>query len=211
MRPIRLPRNGPCRGAEPITLEQFRRLLDVARRCDESDDGRKGRWGPLRETLYLVLGLTGLRIGELAVQEWADTDLVSAILRVTADKARRNDVIPIAGEAIEALSAWRRWSAGPLLFPVIPSHHTIAEQLTLAGIVGRGRWHRFRKFAVVERARRGVDYRRLSRFIRHADLGTTLRHYDLVLCEELREVADAIPREQKEKSLMQLAQPRRVG
>lgn len=179
-------------GADPMTVEELRRLLSMLEELEAAGDGRRGRWGPLRSTLYAFLALTGLRIGEAAAQEWADVDTSGGWLRVTRDKARRRDLLPLSAECCRLLERWRWWSQGPRVFPAIPSHHTIRRDLAAAGIAGAGQFHRFRKLAVTARAAAAVDYRALSRFARHSDMGTTLRHYDRVRAEELRPAAEAL-------------------
>jgi integrase len=194
-RAIKLPRVVAARGAEPFELEEIRVLLRTVRKLEGMQDRRRGRFGPLRSTFYAFLALTGLRHGEACAQEWADIDLPGAAFVVTRDKARRRDVLPLCTEAVELLERWTWWSPqGGLVFPVTPSHKTLRRDLERAGIArGRGEWHRFRKAAITERARRSGTYREVQAFARHTDPRITLGVYDRVKLEEVRPVAEAMP------------------
>lgn len=192
-RGVRTPRPVSGTGADTLTLEEIRRLLDVARRRERTPDGRRTRFGPLASTVYLFAVSTGLRRSEIAAQRWRDIDLGACVLQVSADKSRRRDSIPLPAETVSLLRAWSEWSSGELVFPEVPSDHTLRRDLEAAGISGSGGWHRFRKAAITLRAQRWGDYRELVRFARHRDASTTLRSYDRIRTEELRGVAEALP------------------
>ena len=69
----------------------------------------------------------------------------------------RFDVLPIDPETVSTLYRWRSFSAGPKVFEPVPCHKTILEDIKAAGIAKKpGRWHRFRKTAITERAKRGM-------------------------------------------------------
>lgn len=194
-RAIRLPRAASAPGAEPFTLEELRSLLRAVRALEETSDRRRGRHGPMRSTFYAFLALTGLRYSEAAGQAWADVDLAGAAIVVTCDKSRRRDVLPLCAECVGLLARWAWWSsAGGLVFPVVPCHKTLVADCARAGIArGRGAWHRFRKAAITERARRVATYRDVQGFARHTDPRITLGVYDRVRLDELRPVAEAMP------------------
>lgn len=188
----RLPRPN---GATPFTLDELRRLIEATRLREASYDGRRNRFGPLRSTLYITLVSTGLRIGEATSQRWEDIDLARGLMRVTRDKSRRGDLIPLSQECVAVLCHWSHWSQGDKLFPNRPHDYTVHDDFTAAGIdSGRGTWHRFRKSAVTLRARNWSDYREVVRFARHVDPRLTMELYDEVLAEELRPVTEAIPK-----------------
>jgi integrase len=197
---IRLPRATPGRGAEPFTLAELRTLLRVVRQLEETVDRRRGRHGPMRSTFYAFLALTGLRFSEAARQRWEDIDLDAGAMAVTLDKSRRRDALPLCVECVGLLQRWAWWTkghGGGLVFPVVPCHKTLVADLERAGIArARGAWHRFRKAAIVERARRavpGASYREVQTFARHTDPRITLGVYDRVRLDELRPIAEAMP------------------
>ena len=192
---VQVPRNiAPGKGADPMTVDQIHRLIAAARKRESEGDGRTGKYGPVASFLYPFLALTGLRFGETRAQLWADLDLDEGLMRVTRDKARRRDLVPLAAEAVSLLRVWREHSIGERVFPTMPSHHTLVRDMKTAGIPGAGQWHRFRKTAIQLRVGDLADWRGLVRFARHSDPSVTLRHYDRARAEEVRPVADALPR-----------------
>lgn len=195
-------RNGKrerSRQIQPFNISDVSKLIDVAEAREASVDRRRSKNGPLASTMYAFLTLTGLRLREAKLQLWSDIDLAKARMIVTADKARRQDEIPLCIEAVSVLRAWRNWSSGERLFPQVPSAHTLRDEMTAAGIARagdgqRGEWHRFRKTAISQRAGAGADVRNLHHFARHENLQTTLTTYDRAKVEQLRGVAELMPR-----------------
>lgn len=193
---LRMPgTRGRKAGAVHFTAEQMSALILAA----EAREGRRPKYGPLASTFYGVLAMTGLRYGEAGDQRWEDVDLSAGRLVLTRDKARRNDALPLTGEAVAALREWRKWSTGALVFPQRPSHNTLTMDMEACGIAGvesgvKGQWHRFRKGAVRERAKAGATIRNLKHFARHSDVNETLRNYDHAGVEELRATAELMPR-----------------
>lgn len=184
----------------PFEVAEVRRLIDAAEARECSSDRRRSKAGPLASTFYAFLTLTGLRYTEARNQLWADIDLVRASMVVTADKAQRQDCIPLCTEAMSVLKAWRKCSAGERLFPQVPSAHTLRGDMKAAGIKAaadggeKGEWHRFRKTAIAERAAGGADVRNLHHFARHDNVQTTLSVYDRAKVDQLRDVAALMPR-----------------
>ncbi len=194
---VRLPSAPRRKGADPFNIDEVERLADAAEQREEKHwQARKN--GPLASTLYRFMTHTGLRFNECRFQMWADIDTDRGTLIVTRDKARRADAIPLSRHACDLLRAWRFFSRGDRLFPLMPSHHTLDEDMKKAGIpkqdAGRkGQWHRFRKCAIRERARRGAPIRELHKLARHATLEMTTQHYDIAEVDELRAVAELMP------------------
>lgn len=184
----------------PFEVSEVRKLIDAAEARESSTDRRRSKGGPLASTFYALLTLTGLRYTEARNQLWADIDLVRASMVVTADKAKRQDCLPLCTEAVSVLKAWRKWSTGERLFPQVPSAHTLRGDMKAAGIKAaadggeKGEWHRFRKTAIAERAAGGADVRNLHHFARHDNVQTTLAVYDRAKVDQLRSVAALMPR-----------------
>lgn len=185
---------------QPFEVAEVRRLIEVAEARESSTDKRRSKNGPLASTFYAFLTLTGLRFGEAKNQLWRDIDMTRMSMTVTADKAQRQDQLPLCPEAISVLKAWKKWSTGERLFPKAPSAHTLRSDMAAACIKAatdggqKGEWHRFRKTAIAERAAAGADVRNLHHFARHENLQTTLSIYDKAKVDQLRDVAAMMPR-----------------
>lgn len=193
LRGLRMPRAYGTRGCEPFTLEELRRLIAYVTAKEAKADGRQAKWGPLRSTWYTFLARTGLRFDEARKVRWDDIDLGEAIMRVRG-KGGRFDVLPIDPETVSTLYRWRSFSAGPKVFGSVPCHKTILEDIKAAGIAKKpGRWHRFRKTAITERAKRGASLRVMCQFARHNDPKTTANSYDFVRLDEIRAAANLLP------------------
>lgn len=213
---IKCDTNRKGRSTVPFTLEEVRSLILAAEAREASTDKRQNRRGPLASTFYAFLMLTGARRREAGLQLRSDVDLERGVLTFSADKARRRDSIPIPPECVVAIQSWLAWCDEQIrsgnrkyvdralyLFPECPSHMTLQRDMAACKIPGyeqgdekeaRGFWHRFRKAAVTERANRGADVRNLHHFARHENLETTLKIYDLAKVEDMRKVADSMPR-----------------
>lgn len=183
----------------PFSADDVRRLIEAAEARESCQDGRHKHRGPLCSTVYAFLALTGFRAKEARLQAWSDVDLVRATIIVTSDKAGRQDEIPLCTEAVSVLKAWRKWSPGERVFPSFPSKNTLRADMRAAKVPGlsdgkKGEWHRFRKCAVRERAAAGADLRTLHHYARHDDIGTTVKLYDQAHVEEMRAVAELMPR-----------------
>ena len=191
---IRTAKSTPSRGSDPFTIDEVRLVVAAAERAEARGDGRSKKFGPLRSTLYLFMVETGLRFSECSRQEWRDIDLDGGVMAVTKDKAGRRDSIPLSASCVDILRTWRTWSKGRQLFPTMPSHHTLKKDMVAAGLEpSAGQWHRFRKTAITERARRGASLRDLHKFARHADASVTERSYDFAKVDELRHAAELLP------------------
>lgn len=194
---IKMPRARRRKGAAPFTAEDVSKLITAAEHC-EATKWQARQFGPLRSTFYAFLAHTGLRYSEAKMQRWDDIDLTDATMRVTHDKARRNDTIPLTRECVAALRLWRPWSRGARLFPQVPSHHSLIDDMERAGVAGvregrQGQWHRFRKCAVQVRRQAGADIAVLTKLARHADPAMTIGKYDEAEMTEMRAVAELMP------------------
>ena len=190
---LRMPRVTRGFGSAPFTLEDVRALVKAAR-IAESTSRRAGKYGPLRSTFYGFLAQTGLRYSEARFQRWSEVDLEAGSMTLTADKSRRKDRVPLSDECVALLRIWRTFSREERVFPRVPSHHSLERDCRAAGIsCAVGQWHRFRKAAITERARRGASYRDLHKFARHTDVSTTARFYDKATTEETRWISNLLP------------------
>jgi integrase len=196
---LRLPRAAKRKGAHPFTAKEVSGLIVVAERREDTKDGRTKKYGPLASSFYGFLAMTGLRFREARLQRWEDIDLPRRTMIVTSDKARRRDALPLTKECVALLKIWRRYSQGEKVFPHVPSHHTLVADMEAAGIprddkAKRGQWHRLRKCAITERALAGADAAALTKFARHTNEDTTRQFYDIRESEQLRAVAELMPR-----------------
>jgi len=194
---VKMPRARRRKGAAPFTAEDVSKLILAAEHC-EATMRQAQQFGPLRSTFYAFLATTGLRYSEAKAQLWSDIDLADATMRVSHDKAKRNDTIPLTRECVAALKLWRPWSRGERLFPQVPSHHSLIDDMQRAGIAGlasgkRGQWHRFRKCAVQVRRQAGANIAVLTKLARHADPAMTIGKYDEAEMSEMRAVAELMP------------------
>lgn len=194
LRSVKTPRVHHTRGCEPFTLEEVRAIISAAMRSEAAKDRRSSRHGPIRSTFYMFLARTGLRYEEARRQLWRHTDLDNRVMTVTVPKNGCQQVIPLDTEAVALLRWWRPRSQGELIFAMTPSHHTLREDCRAAGIAMKpGQWHRFRKMAVTERAKRGATMRAMQSFARHMDPKTTQKSYDFVAIAEMRDAAERLP------------------
>ena len=200
-RPLKTPKVKPLRKTRAFTVDEVRRLIEVAQRRYESEDERSHRYGPLRPVFYLFLASTGLRREEASRQLWEDVHLDEGWLRVTDDKSKRNDVIGLSAELVESLRQWSEWRLLDLVFPQTVTPKTLVSDMKLAGIPGvqegvHGQFHRFRRTAATGRLDQDGSeeaLRNVMHLMRHVDLRTTLETYDRAPIGKLREAAELMP------------------
>lgn len=191
---IRLPRAPKSKGCLPFTVDEATRIVAAAEAAELRAGGLPRAGGPLRSTFYRFILFTGLRFSEAAAQLWEDIDLNEMTLRVTHDKARRADVIPISPQAAETLRRWQPWSTGPLVFPRVPCNKSLERDMRSAGVeIKAGNWHRFRKCLITTLRRNGASLNQICRVARHVDPRTTMQSYDLHELDELRPVVQLFP------------------
>lgn len=168
---IDLPRAPVGRGADPLSLDEARRVISAARRT--ANDRRCT--GLARARFYLFLWGTALRHEEAKVQEWTDIRWRDSSLRVTHDKARRGDIIPVPAWLLREMETWPR--EGPRIFAKVPSHHSLQRDFQRACVQGRGNWHRFRKGTITTYAQGGVPLHLLAKLSRHRNISVLVNSY----------------------------------
>lgn len=169
-------------GCDAITDEQAEALIANARaECDHD------RWtvrsnAPARLAAYCLMLDCGLRIGEVRAQRWDDVDLAARTMRITRDKSKRRDTIPLPRRVVAVLR-WLRYvhraegRLGDRVIPSGPNPKKMRLDLDRVGCRGEsGRFHRLRKHAITSRAMQGWDVWRLTRWARHRDPKTTMRY-----------------------------------
>jgi integrase len=144
--------------------------------------------GP-RRSLYKVAALTGLRKDEIRQLEWRDVrldcDKPFLQLRPEANKARREDRIPLSREAAKELMVNHRKELAPTdrVFPGVPRIATWKRDLKKAGITfkdGEGRqfdFHSLRYVFCTFLARANVPLRTAVELMRHRDIRLTVQVY----------------------------------
>jgi integrase len=157
-----------------FTDDELKRLIQVS--------------GP-RGIVYTVAAKTGLRHGELLKLQWGDLDFDGSVpvvrVRAATTKNRKDAVIPLAADVVEALRAWRpeESRSTSLVFPrMVPNRHRVTEDLEAAGIE---RWrdgkkvdfHALRTTFVTNLQRAGISRRVAMELARHSDSRLTDRVY----------------------------------
>lgn len=167
---VTLPRPRCGRGADSMTPEEVARVISVARR-----GGDKRSTGEERARFYLFLWATALRVSEASDQLWRDIHWRESAMRVSRDKSKRSDVIPLPAWLLVEMQRWPR--EGDCIFQRIPSHHTLVRDFDAAKVHGRGNWHRFRKGAITHLANSGVPIPVLARLSRHRNISVLVNSY----------------------------------
>ena len=102
---VKAVRNNEPRVRRPFTLDEVRKLLEIA--------------DPEWQTL-IKLGLyTGQRLGDLVRLTWGDVDFDRELITLTTAKTRRRLIIPMARPLLEHL---RRYLNSRVLIPEMPVH-----------------------------------------------------------------------------------------
>ena len=83
--------------------EQIAALLQTTRELP--GDGRGRTWS----TVFGLLAVTGIRIGEALLLRQADTDLVGGVLTVSRNKNRHPRLVPLRRDSVEALDDYAQW------------------------------------------------------------------------------------------------------
>lgn len=173
-------------GCDPLDGNQASALLENARKDLSAAHHGRRRSATSRLVAYHLMLDAGLRVNEVRQQLWSDIDLDRMLLRVSQDKAGRKDVVPISRKTAAAIRLHRikmvqeGVSTDRLMFLGGPNAKTMRTDLTRAGCGDEpGRFHRLRKHAVTERAKRGLGMWQLAAFARHRDPKTTMRYVRL--------------------------------
>jgi integrase len=188
LKKIRNPQRSRHRRA--LTEDQLRRLLEVA---------------PERAILYKTAILTGLRKDELRRLEWRDVRLDQTKpeirLRPEANKARRDDRVPLHPTVAETLRSLRPEAFDPLgaVFATIPRPNTFRIDLRRAGIPYRdaeGKYadfHSLRYSYCTFLAKAAVPLRTAMELMRHKDPRLTIQIYTDAGQLELDEAVSRLP------------------
>jgi integrase len=208
-------RGGP-RGAgqRALTAGELRAMFKAARAMEVSDKRPRAA----RSVIYLAAALTGLRYGELKHLRWDHVFLEgSPRLELSAEpgaqKVRRAGIVlPLAPELAEALAQWKPASIAQasakgtnparagFVFPLMPSHHSVDEDMARAGVAkvdARGKaasFHSTRKFLATQLRRGGVDVAIRKKMMRHESEHLTTGTYDDCEVGELAAAMATVPR-----------------
>jgi len=181
---IPAPRGRAGVGADALTQDEVNRLIVAAERAARHPDGRIRNNANARAVLYRLLNGTGMRWGEWRWQRWDDIDLERAELKVTKDKSRRRDTLPISASVVATLRAWRQVIAGEMVFIDYPTQKGLDRDMKSCGIEGRGKWHRMRVGFITSAFELGVPADLIQKLVRHRSVDCThryIRHKDSTL------------------------------
>jgi len=181
---IPAPRGRAGVGADALTQDEVNRLIVAAERAARHPDGRIRNNANARAVLYRLLNGTGMRWGEWRWQRWDDIDLERAEIKVTKDKSRRRDTLPISASVVATLKAWRQISQGETVFEDYPTQKGLDRDMKSCGIEGRGKWHRMRVGFITSAFELGVPADLIQKLVRHKSVDQThryLRHKDSTL------------------------------
>ena len=181
---IPAPRGRAGVGADALTQDEVNRLIVAAERAARHPDGRIRNNANARAVLYRLLNGTGMRWGEWRWQRWDDIDLERAEIKVTKDKSRRRDTLPISASVVATLRAWRQISRGETVFEDYPTQKGLDRDMKSCGIEGRGKWHRMRVGFITSAFELGVPADLIQKLVRHKSVDQThryLRHKDSTL------------------------------
>ena len=185
---IPAPRGRAGVGADALTQDEVNRLIVAAERAARHPDGRIRNNANARAVLYRLLNGTGMRWGEWRWQRWDDIDLERAEIKVTKDKSRRRDTLPISASVVATLREWRhlsRQSVGSeMVFTDYPTQKGLDRDMKSCGIEGRGKWHRMRVGFITSAFELGVPADLIQKLVRHKSVDQThryLRHKDSTL------------------------------
>ena len=181
---IPAPRGRAGVGADALTQDEVNRLIVAAERAARHPDGRIRNNANARAVLYRLLNGTGMRWGEWRWKRWDDIDLERSELKVTKDKAKRRDSLPISASVVATLRAWRQVIAGEMVFIDYPTQKGLDRDMRSCKIEGRGKWHRMRVGFITSAFELQVPPEVIMRLVRHRSVDQThryLRHKDSTL------------------------------
>jgi integrase len=172
----------------PLTDEELARLLEVA------DERGRRVW-------YLAAALAGLRRSELTRLTWGSIDIEEGLLTIRDGKAKREDVVPLHPELLEAFKAGRPAEAKHTdrVFPTAVTNLTRKLDFERAGIDkpdAQGRiadLHALRATLGTRLARAGIAPQVAQRIMRHADYRTTLKHYTMLSLGDTTAAVRSLP------------------
>jgi integrase/recombinase XerC len=190
----------PKRLPKPLAVDDCEVLAELPAR---SDDEAELRDRALVEILYG----TGLRVGELCSLDVRDVELRRGEVRVWG-KGGKERVVPVPGEAREALNVYLRFREGPGILgePLFTSlrrgrkgprgrlgprdvRRVLERRAREAGLAEPVHPHRLRHSYATHLLDMGADLREIQELLGHASLSTTQK-YTAVSAERLLEVYD---------------------
>jgi hypothetical protein len=189
---IPAPRGRAGVGADALTQDEVNRLIDAAERAARHPDGRIRNNANARAVLYRLLNETGMRWGEWRYQRWDDIDLDRAEIKVTKDKSRRRDTLPLSASVVATLRTWRQVIQGETVFEDYPTQKGLDRDMKACGIEGRGKWHRMRVGFVTNAFELGLPVELIQRLVRHRSCDMTnkyLRHKNSTLKAGLEKIS----------------------
>ena len=189
---IPAPRGRAGVGADALTQDEINRLIDAAERAARHPDGRIRNNANARAVLYRLLNGTGMRWGEWRFQRWDDIDLDRAEIKVTKDKSKRRDTLPLSASVVATLKGWRQVIQGETVFKDYPTQKGLDRDMKSCGIKGRGKWHRMRVGFVTNAFELGLPVELIQRLVRHRSCDMTnkyLRHKNSTLKAGLEKIS----------------------
>ncbi|WP_286978732.1 tyrosine-type recombinase/integrase [Aminobacterium sp. UBA5514] len=176
----------PARLPRALSIEQVASMIE---------EGTQKGTDPIRDRAILeLLYGCGLRIGELAILRWEDTDLSERWIRVQG-KGSKERMLPVGRLAVQALLAWRDEceQKSPFLFPGEEEGHLairtirrvvvrVARRVGLSGVTP----HMLRHSFATHMLEGGASIRVMQELLGHESLITTQR-YLTVTAEHLKE------------------------
>ena len=222
-----------------LTEDEVERLIAASMRLDQESldralatrtisGGTKGSTYGSREReqtvpqtpMWLALIETGARFGELAQAAWGDLseDRMTLTLRASTTKSRKERVVPLRSELVQALTDLRVVhhevrgripTAGDLIFltqkgwPWVDNRRNalrhlrrVLEAAEIAHVDERGEKidvHSLRHTAASRWARNGVGLAQAQKLLGHSDPKLTAAIYTHLDAEDLREAVESVP------------------
>ena len=162
-----------------VTPDEEAALLDAA----------EALYGPrMRAFIYVALNSGGRR-GELVSLQWTDIDLEDGSVLFRQTKGRRDRRVPVNPEVVAALrrlQALTLQEGGPFVGMNDNLGRRWARVIRQAGVSGVS-IHDLRRTYITRLIRAGVPLPTVQRLAGHADIKTTLAHYNWVSDADLRE------------------------
>jgi len=148
----------------------------------DTSDPRGHRDRAMFELLYS----SALRGGEVARLSWLDIDLTTRLVKVRQGKFKRDRVVPMTHEAVEALSVWKTMCCNDVgyVFPGSRGHvqagainRRLRTLLERAGLYQKGlTTHQLRHACATHLAERGAQLRYVQELLGHQSIETTVKY-----------------------------------
>ena len=220
----------PPRPPQPLSVDDCWTLAEHEGLSSTDSQTPARRRARLRDRAIVeLLYGAGLRVGELVGLDVRDVDLRRGDVRVLG-KGGKERVVPLPGEAREALGSWldERRRPGVLGEPLFVSQRPrpdgswrrlgardvrriLERRARAGGLFDRVHPHKLRHSYATHLLDMGADLREIQELLGHASLSTTQKYTD-VSVEHLREVYDsAHPRAQRDGAGRKKASTRQSG